>query len=321
MRKYGAFEIKKEVYELHEGRLSEEELQGCAVDSTSGLVRKDGAAVGVMVDGAARRGFATPSRKLELLSRTMADWHWPEGALPGYIHSHVHPEQLDAAQGEMVLLPTFRLPTMIHTRSGNAKWLTEISHRNPLLIHTEDAARLGLETGDLVKVHTEIGYFVNRAYVTEGIRPGVVACSHHMGRWRLSEKGGSRWSTALVSIERKGDGVWRMRQLEGIAPFQSGDPDSERIWWRDPGVHQNLTFPVQPDPVSGMHCWHQKVRVEKAGPEDHYGDIEVDTNRSMEVYRKWLALCRPAPGPDGLRRPLWLARPVRPSPETFYLNR
>ena len=27
---------------------------------------------------------------------------------------------------------------------------------------------------------------------------------------------------------------------------------------------QNLTFPVQPDPISGMHCWHQKVTLQKA---------------------------------------------------------
>ena len=40
----------------------------------------------------------------------------------------------------MLLLPTFRLPTLIHTRSGNAKWLYEISHRNPLWLHPEDAA-------------------------------------------------------------------------------------------------------------------------------------------------------------------------------------
>ena len=45
----------------------------------------------------------------------------------------------------MVLLPTFRLPTLIHTRSGNAKWLYEISHTNPLWLHPEDAARLGVD--------------------------------------------------------------------------------------------------------------------------------------------------------------------------------
>ena len=34
----------------------------------------------------------------------------------------------------MALLPTFRLPTLIHTRSGNAKWLTELSHTNPIWV-------------------------------------------------------------------------------------------------------------------------------------------------------------------------------------------
>jgi anaerobic selenocysteine-containing dehydrogenase len=272
-----------------------------------------------MVDGTARAGFPTPSRRLEFFSRTMKDWKWPEESTPGYIRSHVHPERIDPAKGEFLLLPTFRLPTMIHTRNGNTKWLNEISHRNPVLIHTSDAARLGVATGDLVKVATEIGHFVNRVYVTEGIRPGVVACSHHMGRWKISDRCGSRWVAAKVKMENLGPGRWRMRQIEGIGPFSSPDPDSERIWWRDTGVHQNLTFPVQPDPVSGMHCWHQKVRVEKAGPSDRYGDIEVDTNRSMDVYRRWKAMARPAPGPDGLRRPLWLGRPVRPATEMFRL--
>jgi anaerobic selenocysteine-containing dehydrogenase len=68
-------------------------------------------------------------------------------------------------------------------------------------------------------------------------------------------------------------------------------------------------------PVSGMHCWHQKIRVELAGPEDRYGDVFVDTNKSFQVYEQWLKTTRPAPGPDGLRRPLWFARAVRPSHE------
>ena len=38
--------------------------------------------------------------------------------------------------------------------------------------------------------------------------------------------------------------------------FESSDPDSSVVYWEDAGVHQNLTFPVQPDPISGQHCWH-----------------------------------------------------------------
>ena len=33
--------------------------------------------------------------------------------------------------------PTFRLPTQIHTRCGNAKWLNELAHTNPLWIHPQ----------------------------------------------------------------------------------------------------------------------------------------------------------------------------------------
>jgi anaerobic selenocysteine-containing dehydrogenase len=269
---------------------------------------KDDQAVGVVVEGKVLEGFPTPSRKLEFYSSTLKEWGWPEHAIPTYIRSHVHREEREA--GEFVLLPTFRLPTLIHTRSANAKWLMEISHRNPIWIHPTDAKPLGLRTGDLAKVHTEIGYFVNRVWVTEAIRPGVLACSHHAGRWRLHENDGGRFGSALVRLEEREKGQWFLRQVHGIESFESEDPDTLRIWWQDAGVHQNIAFPVHPDPVSGMHCWHQNVRVEKAGPGDRYGDVFADTQKSLEVYRQWLQETRPAPGPDQLRRPLWLNRPL-----------
>src|SRR5262249_14700389 len=151
--------------------------------------------------------FQTPSRKLELYSRTLKDWGWPDHTLPGHIESHVHPSRM-TGEHDFVLVPTFRLPTLIHTRSGNSKWLNEISHSNPVWLHTSDARRLGLETGDAVRVSTEIGYFVSRAWVTEAIMPGVVACSHHLGRWRLhAQQGMERWSSALVDINSQQNGT------------------------------------------------------------------------------------------------------------------
>jgi anaerobic selenocysteine-containing dehydrogenase len=320
MRTYGAFLIEEGVYAHHEQTPSATELEGASVDPATKIVEKGGQAVGIEVEGVARVGFPTPSRKLEFFSPTLKAWKWPEQAVPGYIRSHVHWSQIDRARGEMVLLPTFRLPTLIHTRSGNAKWLYEISHTNPIWIHPEDAERVGVKTGDLVKVSTAIGYFVDRVWVTEGMRPGIIACSHHLGRWRLREEsGGERWSTALVDLRQVAPGRWRMRQVHGIEPFASADPDSQRIWWKEAGVNQNLTFPVQPDPVSGQHCWHQKVRVSKAEPADQYGDIFVDTDKAHEIYREWLRLARPAPGPDHLRRPLWLPRAFKPDPSAYRL--
>jgi anaerobic selenocysteine-containing dehydrogenase len=315
MRRYGAFLVENEVHGLE--RKAVAVPAGAARDPASGVVSVSGKAVGVEIGGQVVAGWPTPSRKLEIYSRTLKDWGWPEETLPGYVRSHVHPQALDAARGEMVLVPTFRLPTLIHTRSGNAKYLAEISHRNPLWMNPRDAARLSLATGDLVRVSTEIGHFVNRLWATEAIATGVVACSHHMGRWRLHEGEGSRWSASRVTLERDAQGRVLLRQTEGLGPFASPDPDSRRIWWSDGGVHQNLAFPVHPDPVSGMHCWHQKVVVSRARPQDRYGDVLVDPARSMEIYREWLAKARPGPGPGGLRRPLWLDRPLRPDEEMF----
>ena len=352
MRKYGAFEIEHDVYGRHDDPIAttgkdvivniEGEIHGPAParpplnivpvpaipKDADGRVRR-----GIVVDGEGRRGFPTPSGKLEFYSPTLAEWGWSDLAIPAYTSSQVARERM-TGPNDFALIPTFRLPVLVHTRSANAKWLTEIAHGNPVWIHPTDAARIGVATGDLIRVETDIGHYVNRAWVTEGIRPGVVACSHHMGRWRLGDGAGTdRWASARVDLTEEpstpveGEGVrdgqgsqWRMRRLEGVAPFPSSDPDSSRVWWRDAGVHQNLTFPVHPDPVSGAHAWHQKVTVRPALPEDQEGDIGVDTGRSREIYREWLKLARPGPGPGGLRRPEWLLRPLRPTPDAYRAN-
>ncbi|MEZ4848679.1 MAG: molybdopterin dinucleotide binding domain-containing protein [Bacteroidia bacterium] len=321
MRKYGAFEVEKTSYSKHKKPLSEEQLAGTKVDEESNIISKNGESIGVMINGKAMVGFPTPSRKHEFYSQTMVDWKWPEYTIPTYVKSHIHPDNIDKSKGEFPLVPTFRLPVLIHSRSGNAKWLTEIANRNPIWMHTSDAEKLGVKTNDLLRVSTDIGYFVDKVWVTEGMKPGVVACSHHIGRWRRpQDETGNRWATNTVKIERGEGGKWMMQTIAGIKPFESKDNDSSRIFWSDGGVHQNITFPVHPDPISGMHCWHQKVKIEPAHQEDKYGDVMVDTQKSFEVYKEWLAMTRPAPGPDNLRRPLWFNRPLRPSPEMFYIK-
>ncbi|HKK89729.1 MAG TPA: molybdopterin dinucleotide binding domain-containing protein, partial [Saprospiraceae bacterium] len=320
MRKYGAFEIAPHTYKKNEKLVPEDQLKGAELDEKTGIYKKDGKNIAIQVKGKPREGFPTPSMKNELFSQTMVDWGWPEYAIPTYIKSHIHEEKLDKSKGEYVLVPTFRLPTLIHSRSGNAKWLMEISNRNPIWMHPDDASKWGFKTGDLVKLNTDIGYFVDKVWVTQGMKPNVVACSHHLGRWRREQDKGNRWATNTVRIEKGENGIWKMNTKSGIKPFQSKDADSKRIFWIDGGVHQNITHAVHPDPISGMHCWHQRVRIEKPGPEDKYGDIAVDTNKSMENYREWMKMTRPAPGPNGLRRPLWFKRPLKPDISCYYLE-
>ncbi|MFW2339767.1 MAG: molybdopterin-dependent oxidoreductase [Acidimicrobiia bacterium] len=315
MRKYGAVEVATDIYEVHERPVDAPEV------GMDGLARKDGDVVGVRVQNDTVTGFKSPSKKLEWWSKTMHEWGWEAEAIPTYLKTHVYWRDMDMAGNERILLPIFRLPTLIHTRSGNAKYLYEISHGHPLWVNPVDADAMELDTGDLVRVSTDSGHFVIRAWRTDGIRPGVVAASHHLGRWRLSDDmGNERWSSALVDITKTGDSTWMLRQKKGIEPFTSDDPDSERIWWKDAGVNQNLTFPTHADPVSGMHAWHQRVRITKAAPEDQYGDVVVDTSKSFEVYKEWLAMTKPGPGPDGTRRPMWLDRPVKPTPDAYRID-
>ncbi len=274
MRRYGAFEVSKDVYKVHESK-----------------------------------GFATPSGTIEIFSKTLRDWGWPEHSMPGSITSHVARTEL--GPGEMVLVPTFRLATLIHSRSANSEWLYEISHNNPLWMHPTDGERLGIDEKTLVRVTTGIGHFVLRPFLTEGLLPGLVACSHHLGRWHVARDGDktSRWGSAPVEMTTEGE-VTRWRRLTSESPGPG--------WWRESGVHQNITFPVHPDPMSGMHCWHQRVTVSRAEPGDQFGDIEVDRSRARAIYEQWRAKTRLPPGE--LRRPLWLPRSMRPTEAAYRLT-
>src|SRR5204863_8573940 len=141
MRRYGAFEITKQVGEVFEQEVPASELEDIAEDpfgrvytrapappkvnlAPTGTPDNDAEGrrpAGVRIDGVVRRGFPTPSGRLEFYSPTLAGWGWKENALPGFLPSHVHPASL--APDQKVLISTFRLPVHIHTRSANAKWL------------------------------------------------------------------------------------------------------------------------------------------------------------------------------------------------------
>src|SRR5690606_5679856 len=159
-------------------------------------------------------------------------------------------------------------------------------------------------------------------WVTEGIKPGILAMSHHLGRWRLAQNsGGNPGMTALAELSQKGD-EHHLELKSGGSAWRTFDPDTSRVWWHDVGVHQNLTHGVHPDPISGAHCWLQRVvSVRKAEPHERHGEVSVDTARSMQVYREWLSLARSAleHSPDGTRRPHWLKRPLKPTPPAYRL--
>jgi anaerobic selenocysteine-containing dehydrogenase len=70
-------------------------------------------------------------------------------------------------------------------RTNVNPWLMLIIPENPVEISAKDAAALGIETGDRVRVSSASNRegIVGKARVTQGLKPGVVAISHHYGHW------------------------------------------------------------------------------------------------------------------------------------------
>ena len=117
----------------------------------------------------------------------------------------------------------------------------------------------------------------------------------------------------------------KMKYVKGITPFHADrfaeqNSDSGNIWWDGlSGSWQNAVAAAHPDPISGMHCWHQKVILEKAQPGDKIGDIYVNYENNLNIYRGWRDdLTRPLNSSDELRRPQHIKRPWVPLSDKAY---
>ena len=370
IRDHGAWTEKTNVYKPQEEEL---EIKGDYVyahghkyhksevrkDDFGTLWVKDGElekSIGIVTDEGVLEGFHTLSKKLEFFSEWLAEeWKWPEYAIPFYprnekesdkmVHlvSQVHHKHMKA-DNEFALNTIYRLPYNIHTRSVNSKHLMEISqNHNPVWIYTKDAEKLGIKRGDAIKVKIvdtlsgiESGYFIAMAVPTEATRPGVLACSHHAGRWKLKDAvsiPGFNHQLGVMGVgaplyEMGNDGkIGTMKPKEGIEAikkreiwqFKEYNRDIDDIWWDGlSGSWQNAVAPCHPDPIAGNHGWHQKVIIEKAGADEKIGDIYVNYDNNFKVYKAWRdQLTRPlAPG-DKWRRPYHIKRPVKPSQKAY----
>jgi len=305
-------------------------------------------AIGVEVDGEIKQGFHTLSKKLEFFSEWFAEWKWPEYAIPIYpttkeqrkkmvhIVTQVHHDFMEK-ENEFALNTVFRLPYNIHTRSVNSKHLMEISqNHNPVWINTDDAHRLNIKQGDAIKVTVtdtvtglDSGYFIAMAVPTEATMPGVMANSHHAGRWKLKnavdipgfshQLGVMGLGAPLYDMTMDGK-IGTLKPKEGLKDamydrretwqFKEFNKDLDNIWWDGlSGAWQNAVAPSHPDPIAGNHAWHLKIRVEHASPDDTIGDIWVNYENNLKVAQGWRdKLTRPLQKGDTLRRPEHMKR-------------
>ncbi|MEW8560232.1 MAG: molybdopterin-dependent oxidoreductase [Candidatus Thiodiazotropha sp.] len=148
------------------------------------------------------------------------------------------PEHQKMAKDELNLT-TYKVAVHTHSRTAHCKWLTEIKHDNPGWINTKTADERGIKNGDKIRVYNTMGEITTTAYVTEGIIPGVIAISHHLGR--------------------KHSGVYGSGNSSPTPGGAAADPDVKNIWWKKHGTHPNTIIPNSSDPISGTQRWMDTV--------------------------------------------------------------
>ena len=206
MRKYGVFKVDDVAYsKAHEQPLRR---RGAA------RRRRDRA----HQDGTRRRRHRRRRARASTrrhASSSSTRRRWPRGAgrstrfratCPG----HVYWRDLDRAANEFDLLPNFRLPTLVHTRSP-VKWLYEISHNNPLWIATRgrgDARHRGRRSreghdGDRLLRHARLGHRRHPPRRRRHVAPPRPLAA------RTRNRAAARSATALVRIAHDGDGPLR----------------------------------------------------------------------------------------------------------------
>ncbi|MBP1707503.1 MAG: molybdopterin oxidoreductase [Chloroflexi bacterium] len=138
--------------------------------------------------------LSTPSGKIEFYSERLAS-HFPDDTerppVPRWIEKgQSHDERVSSSRAEQYpLLVVSNHPRWrVHANHDDMTWLREIPTckvkgpdgylYEPLWMNPADAARRGIQSGDVVKVFNERGAVLGGAYVTERLMPGAVYIDH-----------------------------------------------------------------------------------------------------------------------------------------------
>jgi formate dehydrogenase len=99
---------------------------------------------------------------------------------------------------------------------------------NPLEIHPEDADRLGVADGDLVRVSSAVGAIELTAQLSDRMRPGVVCCAHGFGGGQYDPAGGRSAERLGVNRNLLVDNL-RLDPLSQTPAFNSTPVRVERV--------------------------------------------------------------------------------------------
>ncbi|HSG34306.1 MAG TPA: molybdopterin-dependent oxidoreductase, partial [Sphingomonadaceae bacterium] len=127
------------------------------------------------------RGFATPSKRVELYSHTFASNGFPP--LAEFVEPALSPvSRPDLAAEYPLVLTNAKFTTFIHSQLRALPSLRKAAPEPTADIHPETAARFGIKNKSWIFVETLRGSIKVRARVSDRMVPGAVCCQH--GWWQ-----------------------------------------------------------------------------------------------------------------------------------------
>jgi anaerobic selenocysteine-containing dehydrogenase len=128
----------------------------------------------------APRGFATPTRKVELYGTRFADHGLPP--LPEYVEPALSPVSApEVAARYPLVLTNAKRAQYLHSQHRGLPSLRKTAANPTAELHPDTAGRYGIRDGEWVVIETPSGRARAQARVTDTILPGVVCCTH--GWW------------------------------------------------------------------------------------------------------------------------------------------
>ncbi|MCK5681976.1 molybdopterin-dependent oxidoreductase [bacterium] len=149
--------------------------------------------------------------------------------------------------------------------TANCKYLAEFRHDNPMWIHPEKAARLGIAEGDEVRVESQTGTVTVKAWISEAIHPQCVAVALGLGHTELGR-------VAKAEKIAKTDPMTRSLLMHNpihFTPFSfrlRAWDRVEPVWWHEKGngVDIRRIFKATADTHNaGMTVVDTTVRLQK----------------------------------------------------------
>jgi anaerobic selenocysteine-containing dehydrogenase len=127
------------------------------------------------------KGFGTPTQKVEFYSTIMEKWGYDP--LPKYREIPESPVSQPEMAGKYpyILITGARSPAFFHSEHRMIPWLREINPDPIIEIHPQAAKKHDIREGDWVFIETPRGRIKQKAKLTTGIDPRVVAIQH--GWW------------------------------------------------------------------------------------------------------------------------------------------